>query len=532
MNGAVSNHEGASPAGVVVTAFPAASEAGAAVMRRGGNAVDAACAAAWALAVCEPAESGLGGQTTMLIRLADGKQVVVDGHSRAPAELRRRMIKRREQRDTLKAAVIPSTVATLAHAQRRYGKLSLSDVIEPAIAIAQDGYVISKLQQRVLRWTAPRWKRGSAEAELFLGPEGRVWEPGEMFRQPVLAKTLERLAERGAEDFYTGEIAAEIVEHVAARKGLISQRDLSTLGLPVERAPLSIDCLGHRISSVPPPGGGVQVLLALAVLEALRSRGDDPDWTGDIAESLLAVFRERERWPDHPKDFNPTMAKWLVGKERAQRIADAILARRDRQRSPGDAEKKVASSSPERGNTTHLCTTDREGMVVSLTQSIQSVFGSKVAHPTLGFIYNNYLCTCPRKKHPYRLKGGCLPQSNAAPTIVSTQDGKAVLALGSAGSRRIASSIVEVITGVVGRGESLKCALGSPRFHPLLSGAVWAEKQVAESSVATLEKRCGKVRLLSQLSYKLGAVQAIAWNSSAEAAGHADPRRDGASVSV
>ncbi len=517
--------------GVVVTAFPDASNAGALVLQRGGNAIDAACAAAWALSVCEPAESGLGGQTTMLIRFADGRQIVVDGHSRAPQGLRRRMLKRREQKHSIKAAVIPSMVATLAHAQRKYGKLQPSEVIEPAIAIANEGYAITKLQQRALRWTAPRWKKDSAEAQLFLGPGGGLWEVGEVFRQPTLAKTLERLSKHGAEDFYTGEIAREIVQHMVSREGLITQSDLATLALPIERTPLSIECFGHRISSVPPPGGGVQVLLALSVLEALRSKGLDSDWTGDIAEALLAVFRERERWPDHPKDFNPTMAQWLVGKERAKRIADAIIERRSKEQKP-DNTIPTAGTSSESGNTTHLCATDRHGNVVSLTQSIQSVFGSKVAHPTLGFIYNNYLCTCPRKKHPYRLKGGCLPQSNAAPTIVSKSDGQPVLALGSAGSRRIASSVVQVIANVICRGESLQAALHAPRFHPVLSGKVWAEKQVPEPSMARLATHCGPVRKLSRYSYKLGAVQAIAWDANGVPSGHADPRRDGASVSA
>ncbi len=419
--------------GVVVAAFPAAAAAGAEILGAGGNAIDAACATAWALGVCEPAESGLGGQTTMLIRLADGRLTVIDGHSRAPASLSRQIVKRRDQKRGILATTIPSTPATLAAAQARYGRLSLAATLAPAIRLAEDGYRITRLQRRLLKWTRRHFKPGSPETEIFLQPDGGLPKPGDLLRQPLLAHTLARIAAAGVADFYEGDLAAQIVADMTRRGGLISANDLRTLNLPIEREPLAIEYNGHRVFSIPPPGGGTQVLLALRILEPLLRRGvaserdSDARWHTLVALATHAAFRERERWPDHPADMTPSLAQWLVSVERAERLVEQI-------RLESQPRAPVPDTLGESGNTTHLCAADADGNTVSLTQSIQSVFGAKTVHPTLGFVYNNYLSTCPRTPHPYRLGPDGLPQSNAAPTIVLAADGRPVLALGSAGS--------------------------------------------------------------------------------------------------
>lgn len=509
--------------GVVVAAFPAAANAGAEMLSAGGNAVDAACAAAWALAVCEPAESGLGGQTTMLLALRDRAPVVIDGHSMAPASLRRKRVTRRDQCRGIRATTIPSTVITLAQAQRRYGKLSLGRAIGPAIRLAEDGYAITPLQRRILKWSRKFFPTGSQEARLFLKPDSALYEVGERFRQPVLALTLDRLAQAGAEEFYTGKIAGEIVADMRARGGLITARDLRDLGLPVEREPLSIEYHGYRAFSIPPPGGGVQVLLALQLLTLLLPRPCDiEEWQAHLAEATLLAFEERERWPDHPIDMTPSLAHWAVSAERAEMLAKSFTSRRR----PKPSEDSMGES----GNTTHLCAADSEGNVVSLTQSIQSVFGAKVAHPTLGFVYNNYLRTCPRVPHPYRLGSRSLPQSNAAPTVILDRSGAPRLAIGSAGSRRITSSIVQVVSATLDRGMSLRDAVAAPRSHALLGRSAWAEESMDPAALRALRSRFLRVRTLKPLNYKLGAVQAIAWNPDGSAHAAADPRRDGAAA--
>jgi gamma-glutamyltranspeptidase/glutathione hydrolase len=293
------------------------------------------------------------------------------------------------------------------------------------------------------------------------------------------------------------------------------------LRLPVERQPLEITYRGRRIISLPPPSGGVQVLLALRVLEGLPGSADDEaQWRLALAEATLATFRERERWPDHPADTTPSIANWLVSPERAERLVKSIR--------PRAVLPVPGTSLGESGNTTHLCAADQEGNVVSLTQSIQSVFGAKTMHPGLGFFYNNYLSTCPRRPHPYRLGPGCLPQSNAAPTLVLSAEGTPLLALGSAGSRRITSSVVQVISAVLDRGVDLGEALAQPRAHALLNRTVWLEESAPDSVQRAFAERFAPVRLRRPLNYKLGAVQALAWDARGNASGAADPRRDGA----
>lgn len=507
--------------GVVSAAFPAAAEAGVEMLRRGGNAIDAACAAAWALCVCEPAESGLGGQTTMLVRRASGECIVIDGHSCAPAAMSRKIVKRRDQDQGICATTIPSTAITLAAAQRKHGRLSVAEALGPAIRLAREGYRITALQRKLLKWTVPHVAPGSPEAGLFFGPQGKAFKIGEVFRQAALAGTLERLSRAGVEDFYEGEIAREMVRDMEGRGGLVTLEDLRGLALPIERRAMRVEYRGHEVISIPPPGGGVQVLLALRILEGLL-RGDEneSEWHVRLAQATLCAFRERERWPDHPADMNASLERWLVSRERAERLIADIRA--------GVAAPVPKDSLGESGNTTHLCAADAEGNVVSLTQSIQSVFGAKVAHPTLGFVYNNYLSACPRHAHPYQLGPRSLPQSNAAPTIVLGGDGRPRLAVGSAGSRRITSSIVQVLSAVLDRGRNLTDAVGMPRAHALLNGKVWAEESIAGEARRMLGERVGAVRVLPDMNYKLGAVQGIAWDERGEMQGAGDPRRDGA----
>jgi len=184
----------------------------------------------------------------------------------------------------------------------------------------------------------------------------------------------------------------------------------------------------------------------------------------------------------------------------------------------------------ESGNATHLCAADAKGDVASLTQSIQSVSGSKVAHPTLGFVYNNCLSTCPRTPHSYRLSSRCLPQSNAAPTVVLDATGAPRLALGLVGSRRTTSSIVQVLSLTRDRGASLSDAIAAPRSQELLGRSVWAEESMDPAARRGLWDRFLKVQMLKPLNYKLCAVQAIARDRDGGIQAAADPRRDGAAA--
>lgn len=482
--------------GAVATAFPDATRAAGSVLAAGGNAVDAAVAAAWALSVCEPAGSGLGGQTTMIVAWPGARALIIDGHSHAPAAASRETISVRQQRNGRRAATVPSTVATLAHAHRRFGSIPWAGTLEAAVAIADDGFRVTALQRRQIGWIASGL-RAWAKPSPWL-PDNAPPCAGALLRQPALAATLRRIAREGPEDFYTGEIGRAIADDMARHGGLITADDLASLSLPIERTPIALGWRRHRIVTAPAPGGGPTLLRALEAFDAQPAAADRNAWYEAIASAVFDAFAERE--------------------------SDAAVC--------GAGRPRTAGTEPP-GETTHLVVMDGEGMVVSLTQSIQSVFGAKVMHPTLGFFYNNYLRTCPRADHPNALGARCRPRSNATPTVVFDDAGHPVLALGAAGSRRIISSILQVIARVLDEGASVDAAIRAARLHPLVDGDVWVEAPALTPALAArLERRFSRIRTKRALDYTMGAVQALRVSADGRVSAAADPRRDGCAAGV
>jgi gamma-glutamyltranspeptidase/glutathione hydrolase len=502
------------------------------MLRVGGNAIDAAMAAAWALSVCEPSSSGLGGQTILLIRFADGRTLVVDGHSHAPASVSTSRVSRKQQQRGYCACTIPSTPATLEYAHKRYGVLPRATVMEPAIRLAEEGYTITGLQRRQTKWCRKALLASPAAGRLFLR-DGHSPRIGEILRQKELAGTLRRLADAGSEDFYRGRIADAIVDDMAGNGGVITKRDLAEYEGPTECEPVALEYRGHQIITVPPPAGGMQVLMGLKILEhfnpdALTRQMDR--WYEVLAEVTHTVFCQRKHFMLHPRDAATSLLSQRLSDEWASDIVRRTEARGMENAAEADLE--------EPGETTHLCTADGQGNVVTLTQSIQSLFGAKVANSQLGFLYNNYLSTCKRRPHPYQLAGGCIPLSNVAPTLVlkggGSRDGDGpLLAVGAAGSRRIVSSILHVIAGVVDGGMSLEEAVRLPRIHGLLTRKVYIERPAAtEALLNCLEKRFRKVTIKGTYSYSMGGVQAIQFQGDRTFVGMADPRRDGTAIGL
>ena len=509
----------------VATAFPLATDAGLEILRVGGNAIDAAVAAAWALCVCEPSASGLGGQTVLLIHFADGRTTVVDGHSSAPAAASLETITPWEQWRGYRSCTIPTTPATLDWVQRKYGSMDRRRILAPAVRIAETGYAVTALQHRQARWVADDLRASSA-GQLFLR-DGLPPPVGSTFRQSDLAATLRRLREVGAEDFYRGGIAQQIANDMRRHGGLITERDLALCGPPVERAPISTMYRGFQILTVPPPGGGVQLLLALNILAQLATTGFascDEDWCRAIALTTSAVFRIRDLEPAAATGPMSLMHHPLLSESCARRLANEIAGGQGKPAPAGDAAE-------EPGDTTHLSVCDRYGNVVLLTQSIQSVFGAKVAHRDLGFLYNNYLCTCSRKAHPYALREGCRPRSNVSPTLVvegGANAARPVLALGAAGSRRIISAILQVVSAAIDRGLDVAAAVSAPRVHGLRSRKVWIERPAASEALLEKLRTDGRQPIIkSRLNFAMGAVQALQFFPDGRVRGVADPRRDG-----
>jgi gamma-glutamyltranspeptidase/glutathione hydrolase len=510
--------------GAVATAFPDATEAALEILRAGGNAIDAAVAAAWALSVCEPSASGIGGQTVLLIRLVDGEIRVIDGHSYGPAAASCATISKEQQRVGYRSCTIPSTPAALQYAHQEYGILTRHRVMTPAIHLAETGYRLTKLQHRQMRQAAGR-SGAPGRLHLLLS---RSTEPGGLFRQPQLARTLRRLADVGIEDFYTGEVGRRIARDMAEQGGLITEQDLADFALPAEAEPISATYRDYTVVSVPPPGGGLVLLQALKILEQLTPAGgrlSDNAWYEAIAATVFSVFSAREAQPIAPEHLDSALRRWLLSDLRAERIVAEIT-------SGGGIAREKAGFREEPGDTTHLSVADRWGNVVALTQSIQSVFGAKVANHELGFFYNNYLRTCLRRSaHPSALGPHCRPRSNAAPTLVLRSDLPAspvALVLGAAGSRRITSALLQVISLVLDRGLDIVAAVAAPRLHALVSRAAWIEAPAASATLlARLEPRFSPVLIKRRHHYALAAVQALQFTRTGDVMAAADPRRDG-----
>jgi len=499
--------------GMVAAGFPAASEAGREILAAGGNAVDAAVAAAWALSVCEPSGSGLGGHSVALIRTGDGRTVLLDGHARAPGGVSRRTVTRAQQHTGHRACTVPTTPAVLACAQERYGVLRPEAVLEPAIRLASEGYAITRLQRRQLGWCRDALA-ATPTGGGFLGPPGEVPVLGSVFRQPGLAAALERMASAGVGDFYAGEIARAIVADMRRHGGLLDAADLAAAAKAVERAPVAAGHGPDTVLTAGRPGGGLELLLALGVLARLGPPADELSrWYAHLAHATYLAFAERER-ASAPDAGEEDVAAILSG-ERAEALLDQARSHE---------RLEVGGRWEEPGETTHVCAADADGTVVSLSQSIQSLFGAKVAHERYGFLYNNSLVTCPRRPHRHRLGSGATARSNLAPTLVLDAGGRPVLTLGAAGSRRIVSSLLHVLSGVRDRGLGLGEAVAMPRVHARLRGPAWVERDVPTGELAAAGFA---VRAKPRRSFSMGAVQAIALGADGTLIGACDPRREG-----
>lgn len=506
--------------GMVSAASTQAARAGASMLELGGNAVDAAVAAAFCVGVTEPQASGLGGQSMALLHLGEpSKSIAVDGSSRAPFAIDPMRLPGKPWRRGLKSTTVPSTPATLGYLQQRYGRLELAQVLEPSIRAASEGFRVTALLHRLIRKAEGLLDDPLATRRFFR--DGRPLSAGQTLVQPELARCLRLLAEEGWEAFYNGQIGQAILDDMQARGGLLSRVDLSQIPVPQERPVLEGRYRRYRLATFPPPGAGRALVEILNILETFDP-GElvlaDPRTYVILAHTFQNALRDRDQRPVDPDLYLQTKRKRMTDKRYAERIAARI-------------RRMPAVAQPPRGETTHLCAADAEGNVVGITQSIELVFGSRRANPQYGFFYNNYMTTFEHKEmaHPYYLLPGADPWSSVAPTILFRK-GAPVLVLGSPGSERIATSLAQVILRVVDGKETLDRAVAAPRLHAGKAGQIQIEKKRFDSGVlAALERAGFTIKSRGAYSFFLGCVQAIQLPTKRrpEFLGVADPRRDG-----
>ena len=502
--------------GMVSTSHYLATQVGASMLGAGGNAVDAAVAAAFALNVCEPHASGLGGQTMMLIYLSEEERLfALDGSSRAPNRALCENFKERSARlYGLSATTVPSTPATLAYVLETYGTLKFNEILAPVIELAEKGYPITKLQAKLQKRELKNFAKGNA-GQIFLRNNEKPFSIGSVLKQPTLAETMRRLAQEGVEDFYVGEIARAIVHDMEANDGLIQMDDLAQIPYPIEREPVNGRLGKMMVYTMPPPGAGRTLIEMINIIKKLPIQDRNPDTPVGallLTETIRRAQLDRRDRPFDPNFFPQVQDERMVSNDYAKLVSQQIRSR-------------IKTS----GETTHLSTMDRYGNVVSLTQSIERVYGSKVITPSLGFLYNNYMSAFDYDDitHPYYIRPNGVPWASVAPTII-LRNKKPWMAIGSPGSERIASAILQVLLRL--RYQSPFDAVAAPRIHCSYDGKVSLEAAYMRDDIPhELSSRGFKIDVREPMSFYLGCIQLVLRDGD-NFIGVADPRRDGSAA--
>jgi gamma-glutamyltranspeptidase/glutathione hydrolase len=508
---------------MVASVHELASRAGIDMMRNGGNAIDAAVATGFALAVVHPQAGNLGGGGFMLIRLADGQTHFIDYREKAPAKATADLYLDAQGNVIpdaslvgYKAIGIPGSVAGMAFAEKKYGKLGLQRVIAPAIHLARDGWPLAWEDAQDLR--DPDLAKFPESNRIFQRG-GNYYKSGEIFSQPELARTLERLAQN-PDDFYRGEMARQIAASVEKGGGLITAQDLASYEVK-EREPILGTYRGeYQIISAPPPSsGGVALIEILNILEGydLKQLGNrSADAIHLISEAFRRAFFDRAEFMGDP-DFARIPVAPLIDKKYGGAWRESIDPRRasiskDLKRPAIFNEleqyasvRREAATGDESMDTTHYAVVDPDGNAVAVTTTLNDSFGARVTVEGLGFLLNDEMDDFASKQgvpNVYGLIQGPAnaigpnkrPLSAMTPTIV-LKDGKLFLVLGSPGGPTIITTVANVLMGVVDYGLDIQEAVNAPRFHhQWLPDQILAEDRISPDTIRLLEIKGHKIK--------------------------------------
>jgi gamma-glutamyltranspeptidase/glutathione hydrolase len=467
---------------LVVSASPYASEAGVALMRRGGNAFDAAACVGFVLAVTWPEAGNLGGGGLMVARKADGEVVTLDFRETAPAAAHRDMfldatgevIKDLSLRSPL-ASGVPGSVEGLLRlwADHGSGKISRRELLAPAIRLAQDGFTLSAEIADTLNKRQERFAGNPGAAAVFIRADGRPWREGDLLVQPDLARTLRRIAREGRDGFYRGPVAGAIASQQSNGGGLITLDDLAGYRA-IYRPPVRGEFRGYEVISMgPPSSGGILLIEMLNMLETFPLDGLRP---GTPAYIHLLTEIERRAYADRAEhladsDFHRVPVDTLLSKDYARRRAADIRS----DRATPSAEVRAGETPAEPQHTTHYSVVDAQGNAVALTTTLNASFGSCIVIEGAGFLMNNEMddfSIKPGVPNLYGVTGGKAnaiePRkrmlSSMTPTL-AVRDGRAALVLGSPGGSTIVTTVLQVFLNVALHGMTIQDAVAAPRFH-------------------------------------------------------------------
>ena len=523
--------------GMVVTHERHATEAGLKVLESGGNAIDAAVAVGFALAVTHPYAGNLGGGGFMLIRLADGRTTFLDFRERAPGAASRNMYldaSGKATQDSIvgyRASGVPGSVSGFEYASKKYGRKPWADVVRPAVELASKGFPISYAQAQSFQTASRLLSRFPESNRIFLRG-GKFYEPGETFVQPELARTLDRIMRTGAKDFYEGETARILAKDMQEHGGLITLDDLKAYRT-IERKPISGMYRGYEIVTSPPPSsGGVGILEMLGILDGTgyeKAGAGSASAVHYMAEAMRRYFADRSENLGDPDFVKVPLSSLLDPAYIAKRRASI-----DPERATPSSEIHAAKFEGHESNeTTHYSVADADGNVAIVTYTLNGGYGSKVTAEGLGFLLNNEMddfAPKPGEANMFGLIQGeanaiqphKTPLSSMTPTIV-LKDGKPFLALGSPGGPTIINTVLEVIVNVIDFGMNVQDAVDWPRFHHQWMPDVLAmEPGYSPDTVAILEQRGYTVKRINSQ----GECAAIRFDNG-WLEGAADPRSEG-----
>jgi len=465
--------------GMVVSAQHLASEVGVDVLKRGGNAVDAAVAVGYALAVVYPAAGNLGGGGFMTIQLADGRKTFLDFREKAPLAATPDMyldkdgnvIKGASTKGHL-AVGVPGSVSGMEYAREKYGTMNRARLIAPSVQLAEKGFVLQQGDIDLLRTATKDFQEDQASGAIFLN-KGEPYKAGDRLVQRDLARTLREVSNKGTDGFYKGWVAKAIADSSKAGKGLITMEDLAQYKTR-ELAPVECDYRGYRVVSAPPPSsGGVIICEMLNILEGYPLK--DLGWNSAqgshyMIEAMRHAYVDRNSYLGDP-DFVKNPLDRLLDKGYAEKIRAVI----DPKKAGVSKDIKPGVPPHEGSNTTHYSIADKWGNAVSVTYTLNDWFGAKVTAPKTGVLLNDEMDDFTAKVGVPNLYGlvqgeankiepGKRPLSSMSPTIVS-KDGKPVMVVGTPGGSRIITAVLQTMINAIDHGMNVQEAVDAPRFH-------------------------------------------------------------------
>lgn len=488
--------------GAIATANPLASEVGAAILKKGGNAIDAAIAAQLVLAVVYPAAGNIGGGGFMVIHFKDGKNTSIDFREEAPGKATRDMYLDKEgnadpeiSRNGHLSIGVPGTVAGLFLAHKEYGKLPMKDLIQPAIDLAKKGFKIGKTEARWLNNDQEDFKKYNTVMPVFVKPRG--WHEGDTLIQKDLAHTLELIRDKGQAGFYEGETAKKIVEEMERGHGIISLEDLKNYKAK-ERIPVMFDYKGYKVVSMPLPSSGG--ILIEQMLGMLKNYPIDQYGFLSVKSVQLMTEIERRSYADRAKYLgDPDFVKVPVAAITSEEYLKKRMADYDPDKATSSEKIEAGVIAPESEETTHLSVVDSSGNAVSVTYTLNNLYGSKVVAGHAGFFMNDEMddfSAKPGAPNMFGLLGaeansivaGKRMLSSMTPTIVLKND-KPYLVLGSPGGATIITSVFQTIVDILDFNLNVSAAVNGPKFHEQWKpDVVYVEKSFPDSVKEAMTK--------------------------------------------